>query len=398
MGTFHEDIKFIYPWRAYQQRILDELHNHMADQHIHVVASPGSGKTVLGLELMLRMDHPVLIFAPTLTIRNQWADRFLNLFVPENLRDAYKAKISYDIRDTKLINIITYQSLHALYRKLDGEGAVDSSAIRIDDYIEEVYDPESEAFEERAYELEDEHDFPEMAALEKIDDSTIKTALQDFISRLKQSGIRVLILDEAHHLRHEWWKALIYIKEHLKVEQVVALTATPPYDSSVTEWDKYISLCGDIDTEIYVPELVKNGDLCPHQDYIYFSAPDIKEQEEIDRYRAMVGKTVDDIKDNKELVGLFLEHPLLGDIKEHYIEILEAPAYYASIVAYLENYIFAHEEAGVSVFLTKVKLLIRDLKGTLGLKAHHLVLDNEKLTILLQQVIFQDNHIKTSDG
>jgi len=373
MGTFHKEIKFIYPWRAYQQRILDELELHMVDRHIHVVAPPGSGKTVLGLEIMLRLNQPVLIFAPTLIIRNQWADRFLSLFVPEEIRDAYKEQISFDIRETKLINIVTYQSLHALFRQLYVESEQEDS------------EPEDEY-------VEDDDTFVPASA------DKIRTALEAFLHQLESKGIKVLILDEAHHLRNEWWKALVYIKEHLEVEQVVAVTATPPFDSTMIEWDKYINLCGDIDTEIYVPELVKNGDLCPHQDYIYFSAPDAKEQLLLNQYRAKVKKAVDDFKNNDDFVGLLIRHPYLADMEGHLVTILEMPAYYASILAYLENYVHSHEGQGVSIFMTKVKLVIEDLKYTLGLKVQHIRLDDEKLIILLEQILFQDAEIKELEG
>ena len=66
---------------------------------------------------------------------------------------------------------------------------------------------------------------------------------------------------------------------------ILSLTATPPYDSEYSEWKKYISLCGEIDAEITVPELVKANNLCPHQDYIYFSYPTQEEQLEINKYK-----------------------------------------------------------------------------------------------------------------
>ena len=47
---------------------------------------------------------------------------------------------------------------------------------------------------------------------------------------------------------------------------IVALTATPPYDVSPFEWQPYEELCGPVDAEVSVPELVLEGDLCPHQD------------------------------------------------------------------------------------------------------------------------------------
>ena len=51
-----KDMKFKYPWRPYQARILKELDEHLEDNKLHVVAAPGSGKTVLGLEAVHRLN------------------------------------------------------------------------------------------------------------------------------------------------------------------------------------------------------------------------------------------------------------------------------------------------------------------------------------------------------
>ena len=55
-------------------------YNYLRNKKVHIVAAPGSGKTILGLEIFLRLKQPVLILAPTVTIKNQWVDRFLTSF------------------------------------------------------------------------------------------------------------------------------------------------------------------------------------------------------------------------------------------------------------------------------------------------------------------------------
>ena len=45
-------MRFSGVWRDYQQRVIDEVDQHLDDDRINVVAAPGSGKTVLGLELV----------------------------------------------------------------------------------------------------------------------------------------------------------------------------------------------------------------------------------------------------------------------------------------------------------------------------------------------------------
>ena len=43
-------------------------------------------------------------------------------------------------------------------------------------------------------------------------------------------------------------------------------------------------MCGEIDEEITVPELVKEGTLCPHQDYVYFAFPTKEERAQLDQF------------------------------------------------------------------------------------------------------------------
>jgi len=113
MSTFPADIRFRKPWRSYQQRVLDELQDHLDDGHLHIIAAPGSGKTVLGLEVLRRLDRPALILAPTVAIRDQWIDRFVHLFL-DGAREA-PAWISRDIRHPQIVTASTYQGLHSLY-------------------------------------------------------------------------------------------------------------------------------------------------------------------------------------------------------------------------------------------------------------------------------------------
>ncbi len=64
-----QELKFKGNWRSYQQRVLDELNFHLADDKLNIVAAPGAGKTTLGIEVLTRLKHPVLILTPTITIK-----------------------------------------------------------------------------------------------------------------------------------------------------------------------------------------------------------------------------------------------------------------------------------------------------------------------------------------
>src|SRR5580704_18697867 len=47
-------------WRVYQSRLLDHLDDYLQNRRLHLVAAPGSGKTVLGLEVIKRVNRPHL--------------------------------------------------------------------------------------------------------------------------------------------------------------------------------------------------------------------------------------------------------------------------------------------------------------------------------------------------
>ena len=59
------NIKFKCTFRSYQQRILDSADLYLSDGKINIVAAPGSGKTILGLELIRRLGNPCIILSPT---------------------------------------------------------------------------------------------------------------------------------------------------------------------------------------------------------------------------------------------------------------------------------------------------------------------------------------------
>jgi superfamily II DNA or RNA helicase len=77
------NMRFKGAWRDYQARVPAEMDGHLSDARLHIVAAPGSGKTILGLELMRRIGRPAVILAPSLTIRNQWRERLFPLFLDD---------------------------------------------------------------------------------------------------------------------------------------------------------------------------------------------------------------------------------------------------------------------------------------------------------------------------
>lgn len=166
---FNNTIKFKYPWRPYQDRVLKESNKFLSDGKINIVAAPGSGKTILGLELARRLGNPVIIFAPTVTIKKQWITKFISSFT--DLKEI-PDWISTDIYNLKFFNVVTYQALHYAYKRKKIRATIDDT--------DDVVDKEEES-----------------ATSEEI-------ASYDIINELKKKKITTLVLDEAHHLKSEW--------------------------------------------------------------------------------------------------------------------------------------------------------------------------------------------------
>ena len=90
-----------------------------------------------------------------------------------------------------------------------------------------------------------------------------------------------------------------------------------------------------MDTEVSVPELVQANDLCPHQDFVYFSAPTAKEQKVIADFRASVDEFVLRLRSNVAFKDAILSHPWLSVPDQHTEDILDDPEYLSSMVVYL---------------------------------------------------------------
>ena len=112
--TFNESVKFYGTYRPYQQRVLDNLVAFLDNEKIHIVAAPGSGKTILGLELIKRLDNPALILAPSIAIREQWIERFVNGFL--NNKDSARRKELESLKNIE-DTLILYEAPHRINKK-----------------------------------------------------------------------------------------------------------------------------------------------------------------------------------------------------------------------------------------------------------------------------------------
>lgn len=296
MDNFPENIRFKYSWRSYQERVLLELDEHLNDDHLHIIAPPGSGKTILGLEVSLRLNKPTLVLTPTVAIRNQWIQRFCEMFLQQKNAPDW---ISRDIKSPGFLTVSTYQGLHAA---CTGEEEIETIG------EEEENEPQTQR--------------------------VINT--QEISKKLKKAGIGTIVVDEAHHLKNAWWKSLIQIKNELN-PTIVGLTATPPYDVSFQEWQRYLELNGPVDGEITVPELVVEGDLCPHQDYLYLSLPEKLEDEKIQKYKQRVKSVFEEVKHDEILQDALKKQGYFSNPEENLDWIYSNLEHYSSTLIYLNS-------------------------------------------------------------
>ena len=191
----------------------------MADGRVHISAAPGSGKTTLGIEFIRRFNKPALVLVPTITIREQWAERIKEAFL-ETPSEA-KALLSQNLKEPKTITIVTYQALHSALTRYKG-----SLSCQAED---------------------------EAMPSEEVDFSQF-----DLAKMMQDIGLGTLCLDECYHLRNEWWKSLEEFRRQFVQISLIALTATPPYDSEPALWQRYMNLCGEKENRVLTKKKVES--------------------------------------------------------------------------------------------------------------------------------------------
>ncbi|WP_025170861.1 DEAD/DEAH box helicase family protein [Streptococcus oralis] len=282
------DLKFKGRWRKYQKEVLDRFQNYQTDDHVHLVAAPGSGKTTIGIELIARFGNPALVLVPTVTIREQWVDRIQTAFLENEQK--ISDLVSQNLKEMKALTIVTYQAFHSAMNQLQSQE-----------------DGEAEDF-----------------------------VGFDLLASLRAQKVATLCLDECHHLRNEWWKSLEAFRKQYEQLQVISLTATPPYDSEPELWERYIRMCGEIDQEITIPELVKEDTLCPHQDFVYICSPTAEESEHIMLFEDRKWEYIHQLLVNPDFQALVSGSKVLkGDISSDLL--LEDPKYLSAILIYMHS-------------------------------------------------------------
>lgn len=287
-------LAFQHQWRKFQRLVLDLFDQRdKARRTFHVVSPPGSGKTLLGIEIARRIGRPAVTFSPTTTIQEQWQAK-VRMFIPGSValeRQAeLAAAVSTDPARLGVISSLTYQSLstqtqerefldrlghQAWLEELVKGGRSDAGAQA---HLDNVRDRSVTVYG-RGVALRARRRKRELlgSGAARVHQLLHPNAL-DLIDRIVAARTGCIILDEAHHLLDYWALILAELITRLPDALVVGLTATPPASAEPDELANYLRLVNGIDFEVPTPAVVRSGYLAPYQDLALVTRPTDEER------------------------------------------------------------------------------------------------------------------------
>jgi len=287
------------PLRDYQQSLLDRLHPDDGST-LHLLAPPGSGKTLMGLELAVRNGRRALVLVPTTVIGAQWIHQARKLFIsPAVGSPSVTGSVGTHLPSARPeqaaeaadLTVLTYQSL----------AAVDSSPAWSDaarsHWLTELTADGRSAGSAEAWLKRLEADNPRAynrglrsrattirRQVDELDDDAIDSILgpgaRARLDALITAGVATIVLDECHHLKAHWAIVVHYLVRRLKraglSPTLIGLTATEPSGEDRSA-RRYRALLGDVDAEVPVPAVIRAGHLAPCRQLAWFTLPSTEE-------------------------------------------------------------------------------------------------------------------------
>ena len=287
------------PLRDYQQSLLDRLHPDDGST-LHLLAPPGSGKTLMGLELAVRNGRRALVLVPTTVIGAQWIHQARKLFtspavgspsVTDSVGTHLPSARPEQAAEAADLTVLTYQSL----------AAVDSSPAWSDaarsHWLTELTADGRSAGSAEAWLKRLEADNPRAynrglrarattirRQVDELDDDAIDSILgpgaRARLDALVTAGVATIVLDECHHLKAHWAIVVHYLVRRLKraglSPTLIGLTATEPSGEDRSA-RRYRALLGDVDAEVPVPAVIRAGHLAPCRQLAWFTLPSTEE-------------------------------------------------------------------------------------------------------------------------
>jgi superfamily II DNA or RNA helicase len=299
-------LAFSGTWRRYQQQALDAFERDRAAgaRRTHLVAPPGSGKTLLGVELVRRLGHRALVLAPNSAVQGGWLRAVRQFGAPGLAAPDPGAPIA----------VLTYQALCrlddpevALGRAAQARWELDraeATGAEIETVRAEAERFTGAAAERRREQLaritsslkreiaRGEHAGVGLAEL-------LSAPARARVDRLRALGVRTVVLDECHHLASLWGYVVRAVLDELGDEMhVIGLTATPPGELGGEEAELYAALLGPVDFTVPTPAVVRDGHLAPYQELAWLTEPLAVERawlaEHDQRFRELITALHDD--------------------------------------------------------------------------------------------------------
>lgn len=261
--------------RAYQRDLLEAV-DPADGEVLHLVAPPGAGKTLLGLELARRNGRPALVLAPTTVIREQWREQAASLFEGE-WGDNLCVSTYQALALVRSDGVWDEAALAAWRRELIDGGY---SPTQAEQWLEDLARSHRQAYRRgvsrRAARAR--------ARVDELDDKAVASLLapsaRQRLDALVEAGTATIVLDECHHLRAHWAVVVHYLVRRLRraghQATLIGLTATSPSPED-RSYSRYHALLGEVDAQVPVPAVVRAGHLAPDRALAWFTLPEREE-------------------------------------------------------------------------------------------------------------------------
>ena len=323
-------LSFRFPLRRYQQEIIEltKLKLERGERRLHIVAPPGAGKTIIGLQLAAQLEQNTLIISPTTTIQAQWGEK-LELFLNPSEQDLGTEHLlgTHECMPLKPITVLTYQVLSTpgkeqeILEKLAHQSWVaelvstsmsqGDAEIRILELMQNNKKAHEKELSRHVTRLR--RKLSEVLDLKEV---LHKNAL-DLIQALRRQKFRTVIFDECHHLTDYWAAIMTHLLSRLDDPVIIGLTGTPPEGKSQSQEGRYLSLVGEIDYQVPTPALVREGGLSPFQDLVYFTSPTAEEEQFLSGQHAAFHKLVCELSESDDsLLTKWVEERVAAACKE----------------------------------------------------------------------------------
>lgn len=279
-------LRFPGEWRRYQELAFAAFDGDRAvgRHRTHLVAPPGSGKTVIGIELVRRLGRPALVLVPSQAVQAQWVAAIGRC----GGADLVATEVDGAQRP---VTVLTYQALcrledpGAALREVAERRWAAERAATTGEAVTAVEAAAAtwtgEARRRRSAQVgrivaalkrevaRGEHPQLTLAGL-------LDAGARDRVAGLRAAGTGAVVLDECHHLASLWGYVVRAVLAELLLDgdvHTIGLTATPPDELSATEDELYAALLGPVDFSVPTPAVVRDGFLAPYQELAWLCEP-----------------------------------------------------------------------------------------------------------------------------